>query len=204
MKGMWICTCDQGPNSFLCGNCHEVDEALSSPQHCGCKMKKMDSSEVLQWNRELLPASGQLHCDNCGDRALNHDMRSSFIQSIESDQTGGGVMVDVIHLTNGGVLTVTDEVTAWHPNIECWAEGECEHDQVDTGTVLFHRCPIDLPEERNVEDVQNEEGCTVCGGGGMASCQGCRFPGSQVFDHGEEDTLCVPCTDAYRDMLLVA
>lgn len=57
-------------------------------------------------------------------RIKGEEQKPSFIKKVWSDDTGGGVMVDYVELTNGKVIGLTDEVATAYANAEEVEAGE--------------------------------------------------------------------------------
>lgn len=47
-----------------------------------------------------------------------------YVEKVETDHTGGGVMVDYVHLKNGQVLGVSDECVVLYDSEDAIHEGE--------------------------------------------------------------------------------
>jgi hypothetical protein len=67
---------------------------------------------------------------------------NAFIAKTETQHTGGNCMADVIELTSGRVIVISDEVVCVFPNLKTWDEGPVEDcSELETSEALgYGRC----------------------------------------------------------------
>ncbi len=49
---------------------------------------------------------------------------STFIKKINTEQTGGGIMVDFIELANGKIIAISDDAIGIYKNMEDYEAGK--------------------------------------------------------------------------------
>jgi hypothetical protein len=54
------------------------------------------------------------------------EVKAEYIRSISTWDSGGGINIDVIELTDGRVLGITDESVVLYKNMESLEEGETD------------------------------------------------------------------------------
>lgn len=60
---------------------------------------------------------------------------TTIIASIQTVQTGGGILVDFVTLKNGKIITISDECVVVHPDMESAMDGT--GDRIE-GVIYFH------------------------------------------------------------------
>lgn len=51
-------------------------------------------------------------------------LEAQYIRAVSSWESGGGIIVDIIELTDGRVLGVTDESVVLYPSIDALQDGQ--------------------------------------------------------------------------------
>jgi hypothetical protein len=55
------------------------------------------------------------------------ELGTEYIKSISSWDSGGGIVIDIVELSDGRVLGITDEAVVLYPNMEALEEGESDN-----------------------------------------------------------------------------
>ncbi|WP_374090125.1 hypothetical protein [Methylomicrobium lacus] len=54
------------------------------------------------------------------------ELGTEYIRSVSSWDSGGGITVDIVELSDGRVLGITDESVVLYPNMEALESGESD------------------------------------------------------------------------------
>lgn len=58
-------------------------------------------------------------------------MEMTFVDRVETWQTGGGVMVDIIHLKDGRILGINDELVVLYQDEDAFYESNGDEPKID-------------------------------------------------------------------------
>lgn len=99
----------------------------------------------------------ELFLDNSWIRFITDQPQqaTTFIKSVYTEQTGGGMMVDYVVLKDGKVITLNDEGLAVYPNIDATYDASESYGSIDySGATTPSPSPVTLSLPQAIEDIQ--------------------------------------------------